>query len=74
MKVIADKTLGWQKAIAYLNGERMDWCTEADDVAGYVIVHVAERAPDGRVHFQLDEHGEPVTRMLSGNVEIRMNG
>lgn len=63
-RIIAGETPGWLNATVYLNGELVKHCIEADSKAGYVVVHVSG---------QQDEHGEPVTRMLSGNVEIRMS-
>jgi hypothetical protein len=50
---------------AYLNGELLEWCIEADDVEGYAIVFDIPGSP-------FDFHFEEIpTKRMTGNVEFR---
>jgi len=65
MKVnVNDSPDAW-RTIVYLNGIKVDYCIEADDEAGYVLV----AKHDGR-RIIADEHGDPVIERVEGVVRI----
>lgn len=64
MKVSA-KTHGHQNIVVYLDGKKLDYAVEADDVDGYVDVHKTYQTLEGQVKWT----GE--TERLRGKVEIR---
>lgn len=47
MKMIAGQTPGWTHCTVYLDGAKLERCTEADDQEGYALVHNNKARPHG---------------------------